>query len=577
MAKTNIKQQPQQLDLFQVQLEYPEEIVQNSFPEIDLESLDMSRNVLICNVKRDNVRHFLDGSAKIYYTGKKFPSTIALNKLFYFMPFFGKQCGLGFSGIRDLYLIKIARVGTRKEGEPDNDPLDLRIVFELQFVKHLFDQYVPHKLRIWDTFTDTTLSALSEANSSDVATKVDSTVFNEGDVTLKEGRLTHIDCFAGPGGICTGLHAAGLQTLIAIEYIKSCCETYTANHPEVHVIHSDIRQVKEEQILPYIPATGVDLVTSGMPCETFSTAGNTSRSFYDDRQFLFREGIRIAQIANAKMILFENVPAITSKREAKQSGDLIVDILKRELKAAGYGNYIEVILDSTKYGVPQKRNRFFILACRFPEWKLQAPKPSDKPTFTVREALAGLPNVIANSNQEGKVYTEEQSDFEQLMRNDVFWHRENMSSPDILNHMPMKHRDCTLKRFALLRQGESLKTLFDRFQGEERERLQQERILPKKMFIKRNYRLKPDEPSPTVTSHCLDEFVHPDYDRALTVRECARLQSFPDSYNFAGGPYIVPHIDRTVQDKYEQIGDAVPPLLAYAWGIEIKQLFEKND
>jgi len=106
MAKTNIKQQPQQLDLFQVQLEYPEEIVQNSFPEMDLESLDMSRNVLICNVKRDNVRHFLDGSAKIYYTGKKFPSTIALNKLFYFMPFFGKQCGLGFSGIRDLYLIK---------------------------------------------------------------------------------------------------------------------------------------------------------------------------------------------------------------------------------------------------------------------------------------------------------------------------------------------------------------------------------------------------------------------------------------------------------------------------------------
>lgn len=577
MARTNIKQQPQQLDLFQVQMEYPKEIVHNSIPEMDLENLDISRNVLVCNVKRDNVRHFLDGSAKIYYTGKKFPTTIALNELYYFIPFFGKKCGLGFEGIRDLYLIKIARVGTRKEGEPDNAPNDLRIVFELQFVKHLFDQYVPHRLHVWDTFTDTTLSALSEANSSHVASQAYSMVFNEGDVTLKEGKLTHIDCFAGPGGICTGLHAAGMQTLIAIEYIKSCCETYTANHPEVHVIHSDIRQVKGEQILPYIPATGVDLVTSGMPCETFSTAGNTSRSFYDDRQFLFREGIRIAQIANAKMILFENVPAITSKREAKQSGDLIVNILKRELRAAGYGNYIEVILDSTKYGVPQKRNRFFILACRFPEWKLQAPKPSEHPIVTVREALAGLPNVIANSNKEGKIYTEEHSDFEGLMRNDAFWQRENMSSLGILNHMPMKHRDCTLKRFALLRQGESLKTLFDRYQGEERERLQQERILPKKMFIKRNYRLKPDEPSPTVTSHCLDEFVHPDYDRALTVRECARLQSFPDSYNFAGGPYIVPHIDRTVQDKYEQIGDAVPPLLAYAWGIQIKKLFEIND
>ena len=129
--------------------------------------------------------------------------------------------------------------------------------------------------------------------------------------------MTHIDCFAGPGGICTGFHAAGLDTLVAIEYIKSCCDTYTRNHPEVHTIHSDIRKVVGEDILPYIPVGGVDIVSSGMPCETFSTAGNTSRSFYDDRQFLFREGIRIAQISNAKMILFENVPGITSKTVEK--------------------------------------------------------------------------------------------------------------------------------------------------------------------------------------------------------------------------------------------------------------------
>lgn len=573
MAKTNKISTSLQLDLFQLQQEFPEKIIRNMSQEVNLDGLDVSKNVLICNVKKDNIRHFLDGTAKIYYTGKEFPTTIALNKLYFFIPYIGTKCGLGFTGIRDLYLIKIARVGTRKEGEQDNDPKDLRIVFELQFVKRLFEQYQPHRLNIWNTFTDTTLAALLATNEP----PHDHTMFNEGNVALQKGKLTHIDCFAGPGGICTGLHAAGFQTLVAIEYIKSCCETYSANHPEVHMIHSDIRQISEEQILPYIPANGVDLVTSGMPCETFSTAGNTSRSFYDDRQFLFREGIRIAKISNAKMILFENVPAITSKREAKQSGDLIVDILKRELKAEGYGNYIEVILDSTRYGVPQKRNRFFILACRFPEWKLQAPKPSDNPIVTVRDALAGLPNVIANSDIDGKEYTEEHSDFERLMRNDAFWHRETMTSPVIMNHKPMRHRECTLKRFALLQQGDSLKTLFDRYQGEERERLQAERILPKKMFIKRNYRLIPDEPSPTVTSHCLDEFVHPGYDRALTVRECARLQSFPDSYNFAGGPYIVPHIDRTVQDKYEQIGDAVPPLLAYAWGMKIRELFETND
>lgn len=126
--------------------------------------------------------------------------------------------------------------------------------------------------------------------------------------------LTHVDCFAGPGGICTGLTAAGFKTLVAIEYVKTCCETYSANHPEVHVIHSDIRNVGIEDIKNHVPDSGVDLVTSGMPCETFSTAGNTSRSFYDDRQFLFREGIRIAKLVKAKMILFENVPGITSKR-----------------------------------------------------------------------------------------------------------------------------------------------------------------------------------------------------------------------------------------------------------------------
>lgn len=139
--------------------------------------------------------------------------------------------------------------------------------------------------------------------------------------------MTHIDCFSGPGGLCTGLHAAGFNTLIAIEHIQSCIDTYSYNHPEVHMIHSDIRNVTAEQILPYIPEDGVDLVTSGMPCETFSTAGNSSRASYDDRQYLFREGIRIAQISNAKLILFENVPAITTKKYRKKLRHLLLTYL----------------------------------------------------------------------------------------------------------------------------------------------------------------------------------------------------------------------------------------------------------
>lgn len=388
-------------------------------------------------------------------------------------------------------------------------------------------------------------------------------------------QFTHIDCFSGVGGICTGMQASNFDTRVAIEYIKSCVETYSANHPNVNVIWSDIRKVTAEQIIPFIPADGIDLVTSGMPCETFSTAGNTSRSFYDDRQFLFREGIRIAQIANAKLILFENVPAITTKTVSKKSDKLIVDVLKEELQEAGYGNYIEVVLNATNYGVPQKRNRYFILACRY-DWKLEAPQPTTTSIVTVEEALAGLPNVIPNSGIEKTEYSGTTSEYLRLMRDDTFWKRGTGTCNRVTYQVPMKHRACTLERFKLIKQGESLKDLFEKFEGEEREKLQEQRIIPKKMFIKRNYRLVGNDASPTVTSHCLDEFIHPNYDRALTVRECARLQSFPDSYDFCGGPFLVPHIDRTVQDKYEQIGDAVPPLLAYAWGKQISKILEVN-
>lgn len=384
--------------------------------------------------------------------------------------------------------------------------------------------------------------------------------------------FTHIDCFSGPGGICTGMHAAGFDTKVAIEYIRSCVDTYKANHPEVHVIHSDIRKVTAEQILPYIPAEGIDLVTSGMPCETFSTAGNTSRSFYDDRQFLFREGIRIAQIANAKMILFENVPAIVTKTVEKNDPTLIVDVLKYELKEAGYENMVQVVLDASQFGVPQRRKRFFILATKDKNITLSVPEVTSDKVVTVDEAFIDLLNVIPNSEKAKEKYGKKSSAYAELMRNDEFWKRQEHHTDKVTYQYPMRHRNCTLERFSLLKQGESLKELFDRYQGKERELLQERRVLPKKMFIKRNYRLVGKDAAPTVTSHCLDEFVHPKYDRALTVRECARLQSFPDSYDFCGGPYLTPHLHNDIQDKYEQIGDAVPPLLAYAWGKKICEL-----
>ena len=389
--------------------------------------------------------------------------------------------------------------------------------------------------------------------------------------------FTHLDCFSGVGGFCTGLHASGFRTCVAIEKVKSCVDTYVCNHPSVHVINNDIRKVKAKDILPFCPVDGIDLVTSGMPCETFSTAGNTSRSFYDDRQFLFREGIRVAQITRAKFLLFENVPAITTKRTGKNETTLIVDVLKDELVKAGYVNYIEVVLDATRFGVPQRRKRYFILGTRLNGLKLRKPSSLIPRAVTVGEAFADLPPVTPNSWQEGDRYLSASNQYTELMRNGAFWKRESFQSDTLSYQMPMKHRPATLERFALLRPGDGLKELFERFSGRRLVDLQSRRVLPKKMFIKRNYRLPSNQPSPTVTSHCLDEFVHPVENRALTVRECARLQSFPDSYDFKGGPYIVPHINREVQDKYEQIGDAVPPLLAYAWGNVISEMLQETE
>lgn len=386
---------------------------------------------------------------------------------------------------------------------------------------------------------------------------------------------THIDCFSGPGGFCTGLHAAGFETKVAIEYIQSCVDTYSKNHPEVHVIHADIRNVKAKEVIPYIPKEGVDLVTSGMPCETFSTAGNSSRAAYDDRQFLFREGIRIAKMTKAKMILFENVPAITTKKVAKDSDELIIDVLKKELVEAGYINYKEFILDASKYGVPQRRKRFFILASRYKKSKIEAPPENCKNEVTVKDAFIDIPEVVANSWTENTKYLSDTSEYSILMKNDSFWKR-TTSEYKLINHLPMNHRKHVIERFSLLEQGEGLRELFEKYQGEQLKEYQKRKVIPKTIYVKRNYRLRLDEASPTVTSHCLDEFVHPIQNRALTVRECARLQSFPDSYDFCGGPYLVAHDDRTQQDKYEQIGDAVPPLLAYAWGNKVKEILDTH-
>ncbi len=146
-----------QLNFFDLLIEHPDGIVSSIVREPQSieygksPQIEMEKNVLVCLVKKDNIKQYLDKSATIYYTGKKFPSTVELNKLYYFAPYLSGQ------GVRDLYRIKVARVGTRKEGQADNNPDDYRLVFEIEYVKQLFEEYKHPALEIWHTYTDTIL------------------------------------------------------------------------------------------------------------------------------------------------------------------------------------------------------------------------------------------------------------------------------------------------------------------------------------------------------------------------------------------------------------------------------------
>lgn len=269
IKKTNI-QQPLELDLFSVLAQYPEVIVRNE-PENGFGDLDLSKNVLICNVKKDNIEHFLDGTAKIYYTGKRFPSTVALNKLYYFIPYIGKQCDLDYYGIRDLYLIKIARVGSRREGELDNDPNDLRIVFELQFVKHLFNDYKKHSLNIWQTYADTTLEELQQLQKPQRQ--------------LQNNRLTYISLFSSAGVGCYGFKQENYNCVATVELIERCLNVQRYNHKCLYdrgYICGDITLPETQQrVFDELQMwqrqnrlTDLDVVIATPPCQGMSVANH---------------------------------------------------------------------------------------------------------------------------------------------------------------------------------------------------------------------------------------------------------------------------------------------------------------
>ena len=391
MRSTSARQQPQQLDLFQLKVEYPKEIVNNPSRDISLDDLDLSKNVLICNVKKDNIEHFLDGTAKIYYTGKRFPSTVALNKLYYFIPYIGKQCDLDYYGIRDLYLIKIARVGSRREGELDNDPNDLRIVFELQFVKQIFPEYKKQKLQIWDTYTDTTLEQLVELQKATT-------------VPLRQ-RLTYISLFSCAGIGCYGFKQERFECVATVELIERRLNVQRFNHKcryESGYICGDLtKEETHDRVFNEIQLwknrdrmSELDVLIATPPCQGMSVA-NHKKGDELKRNSLVVESIKFIQQIKPRFFVFENVPAFLKSICTDIDGvdRLIKDAI--ELDLAGDYNIAAKVINFKDYGNPSSRTRTLVIGVRKDQKEITPLElfPDRQEEQTLRQTIGHLPHL----------------------------------------------------------------------------------------------------------------------------------------------------------------------------------------
>ena len=443
-------------------------------------------------------------------------------------------------------------------------------------------------------------------------------------------KLVSIDLFSGPGGLCTGFKWAGILPLIAVEWTDTTVETYSVSHnaevlhlseysndtglhPEYLdnfmkestrslVIHGDINLVDDTMIKELLLSRygidsineTVDIVSGGAPCESFSLAG--TRTVGDERDDLFSNIVRISRTLNTKAILFENVKGMFSKSDKTGSRGAIFkyicDTFEDKSFSPSYSlvsrKQEDVLLRASDYGVPQARERLFLVGIRtdletsfaYPE-KTHGPN-CPNPYVTVKDAISDLPKVDMGEGEDFSTYTypnkyisDNQKRFVSIMRGEckdedihsvvpTYLVEKGLYSNDGLSvHKGPGHIKRKQELLALIPAESSMRETYESM-VESGEIEKYRSLFPKTIYGSRNRRLVWNEPSFTVTSHCLDEILHPVINRAITPREAARLQSFPDWYQFAG-PYVQFHGDKE-QDKYEQIGDAIPPLLATALG-----------
>lgn len=350
--------------------------------------------------------------------------------------------------------------------------------------------------------------------------------------------LSAIDLFCGAGGLSEGFRQAGFHVLAGNDIDHSAGLTFSNSHPEAQFLEGPIEEISERD---FLDAGGVsigelDCLIGGPPCQGFSVY-NHQRGVADPRTKLPREYMRIVQGLKPKWIVMENVTGMTSI-----DNGLAVQGFVRAMAKAGY--HVEtMILKAEQFGIPQERRRLFFVGNRLGlpiPWPTPTHGVGKKPYTTIWDALGDLPPIRNGSESELVRY---RSPAQNLYQREL-----RRGSRFVQNHGAPKLSEINLERIKHVRQGGSWRDIpFD--------------LLPEGMkrakrsdHTKRYGRMKPNGLACTILTKCdvhWGEYIHPYQDRAISVREAARLQSFPDRFIFQGS--------RT--DQYVQVGNAVPPLL----------------
>lgn len=384
---------------------------------------------------------------------------------------------------------------------------------------------------------------------------------------LKMKKPTYIDLFCGCGGFSLGLERAGLKGLAAIDFNKEAVEVFQKNLPQIpHILEADLTKLTPEQLAKKISADTLDVIVGGPPCQGFSTvrqadgANHGSRIVEDKRRHLYQEFLKYVAFFKPKVFVMENVLGIRSA-----SGGEYFCRVQKEARAIGYRVHAQVE-DCVELGLPQKRRRQLFIGTRsdLPDYFRPEIKPAPHACVhpTLWQAIGDLPPIQAGEGVEVRDYDMERrkKHTPQPKRSYLYDVLEVAKADKLTAHRARPHSARDLRDFARLKEGENAKEAMERG-------IEFEFPYDKKNFTDRYTRQHRNEPCSTIVAHLSKDglmFIHPTQNRSLTPREAARIQSFPDWFEFP--------VARTHQ--FRVIGNAVPPLVGEAIGLAVKSYLE---